>query len=57
LNYCRTKVPLSIVEAAKGNIKSLLRRGPGYQNPRYLLLKAQRMPAPRTEIVVSRKAA
>jgi len=57
LNYCRTKVPLSVVEAVNGNIKTLLRRGRGYKNLRYLLLKAQRMAAARTEIVVSRKAA
>jgi len=31
LNYCRTKVPLGVVEAVNGNIKSLLRRGRGYQ--------------------------
>jgi len=35
----------------------LLRRGCAYKNLRYLLLKAQRMAAPKTEIVVSRKAA
>lgn len=29
LNYCRTKVPLGMVEAINGNIKSLLRRGRG----------------------------
>jgi transposase len=57
LNYCRTKVPLGKVEAINGNIKSLLRRGRGYQNLRYLLLKAQRMAATRTEFVVFRKAA
>src|SRR5438445_4657427 len=27
LNYCRTKVPMGVVEAVNGNIKSLLRRG------------------------------
>ena len=27
LNYCRTKVPLGVVEAVNGNIKALLRRG------------------------------
>lgn len=32
LNYCRTKVPLGVVEAVNGNIKSLLRRGRGYKN-------------------------
>ncbi len=57
LNYCRTKVPLGVVEAVNGNIKSLLRRGRGYQNLRYLLLKAQRMAVTNTELVVLRKAA
>ncbi len=57
LNYCRTKVPLGVVEAVNGNIKSLLRRGRGYKNLRYLLLKAQRMAAAKTEFVVFRKAA
>lgn len=57
LNYCRTKVPLGVVEAVNGNIKSLLRRGRGYQNLRYLLLKAQRMAATKTEFVVFTKAA
>jgi transposase len=57
LNYCRTKVPMGVVEAVNGNIKSLMRRGRGYKNLRYLLLKAQRMAASRTEFVVFRKAA
>jgi transposase len=57
LNYCRTKVPLGVVEAVNGNIKSLLRRGRGYKNLRYLLLKVQRMAATKTEFVVFRKAA
>jgi transposase len=57
LNYCRTKVPLGVVEAVNGNIKALLRRGRGYKNLRYLLLKAQRMAAIKTEFVVFRKAA
>jgi transposase len=57
LNYCRTKVPLGVVEAVNGNIKSLLRRGRGYKNLHYLLLKAQRMAATRTEFVVFQKAA
>jgi transposase len=57
LNYCRTKVPLGVVEAVNGNIKSLMRRGRGYKNLRYLLLKAQRMAAAKTEFVVFRKAA
>src|SRR5579884_4231500 len=56
LNYCRTKVPLGVVEAVNGDIKSLLRRGRGYKNLRYLLLKAQRMAATKTEFAVFRKA-
>ncbi len=57
LNYCRTKVPLGVVEAINGNIKSLLRRGRGYKNLRYLLRKAQRLAAPGTEFVAFKKAA
>lgn len=57
LNYCRTKVPFGVVEAVNGNIKALLRRGRGYRNLRYLLLKAQRMAVQKTEFVVFRKAA
>ena len=57
LNYCRTKVPLGVVEAVNGNIKSLLRRGRGYKNRRYLLLKAQRMAVTNTEFLVFKKAA
>ena len=57
LNYCRTKVPMGVVEAINGNIKTLLRRGRGYKNLRYLLLKAQRMAATRTEFMVIKKAA
>ena len=57
LNYCRTKVPLGVVEAVNGNIKALIRRGRGYKDLRYLLLKAQRMAAAKTEFVVFRKAA
>jgi transposase len=34
LNYCRIKVPLEAVEAVNGNIKTLLRRGRGYENLR-----------------------
>ena len=57
LNHCRTKVRFGVVEAINGNIQSLLRRGRGYKNLRYLLLKAQRMAATKTEFVVFRKAA
>ena len=57
LNYCRTKVPMGVVEAVNGNIKNLLRRGRGYQNLPYLLLKAQRMAVTKTEFVAFKKAA
>jgi transposase len=57
LNYCRTKVPLGVVEAVNGNIKALLRRGRGYRNLNYLLLKAQRLAATRTQLVAFQKAA
>jgi transposase len=57
LNYCRTKVSMGVVEAVNGNIKSLLRRGRGYQNLNYLLLKARRMAVTKTEFVAFRKAA
>lgn len=57
LNYCRVKVRFGVVEAVNGNIKTLLRRGRGYRNLRYLLLKAQRMAVTKTEFVVFKKAA
>ena len=57
LNHCRTKVRFGVVEAINGNIKSLMRRGRGYTNLRYLLLKAQRMASLKTEFVAFQKAA
>jgi transposase len=57
LNYCRIKIPLGVVEAVNGNIKALLRRGRGYCDLNYLLLKAQRLAATKTEFVAFRKAA
>jgi transposase len=57
LNYCRTKVPLGVVEAVNGNIKALLRRGRGYRDLDYLLLKAQRLAATKTQFIVFQKAA
>ena len=57
LNYCRTKVPFGVVEAINSNIKTLLRRGRGYKNLGYLLLKAQRMAVTKTEFIVLQKAA
>jgi transposase len=57
LNYCKTKVPMGMVEAVNGNIKALLRRGRGYRDLNYLLLKAQRLAATKTEFVAFQKAA
>jgi len=57
LNYCKTKVPMGVVEAVNGNIKALLRRGRGYRDLNYLLLKAQRLASTKTEFVAFQKAA
>jgi len=57
LNYCRIKVPFGVVEAVNGNIKALLRRGRGYRDMNYLLLKAQRMAVTKTQFLVLQKAA
>lgn len=57
LNHCRTPVRFGVVEAINGNIKALVRRGRGYTNLRYLLLKAQRMAATKTDFIAVRKAA
>jgi transposase len=57
LNYCRVPVRFGIVEAVNSNIKALLRRGRGYTNLRYLLLKAQRMASLKTEFVAITKVA
>ena len=57
LNHCRTRVRFGVVEAINGNIKALLRRGRGYTNLRYLLLKAQRQAVTKTEFIVLKRAA
>jgi transposase len=57
LNYCQTRIAMGVVEAINGNIRTLLRRGRGYKNLRYLLLKAQRMAATKTEFIISKQAA
>lgn len=41
LAYCHVKVPFGVVEAINGNIRALLRRGRGYRDHAYLLLKVQ----------------
>ena len=57
LSYYHVAVRFGVVEAINGNIRLLLRRGRGYKNLRYLLLKAQRMAASKTEFVAFKKAA
>ena len=57
MNYCRTPVRFGVVEAINGNIKALLRRGRGYTNLRYLLLKAQRQTVTKTEFIAFKRAA
>src|SRR6266705_2716449 len=48
LTYCHEKVPFGKVEAINGNIRALLRRGRGYRDHEYLLLKVQRATATRS---------
>jgi transposase len=57
LNYCKHKVPSGAVEAINGNIKALLRRGRGYRDMNYLLLKAQRPAFTKPEFITFQKAA
>ena len=57
LNSYKVRVRFGVVEAINGNLRILLRRGRGYKNLRYLLLKAQRMVATKTELVVFKVAA
>jgi len=57
LNYCRTKIPMGVIEAVNGNIKALLRRGRGYRDLNYLLLKTQRLASSKTEFLILQKAA
>jgi transposase len=47
LNYCYEKVPFGKVEAINGNIRAMLRRGRGYRDHEYLLLKVQKATATR----------
>ena len=56
LNYCRTKIPMDVVEAVNGNLKALLRRGRGYRDLNCLLLKAQHLAATKTEFVAFQRA-
>ena len=56
LIYCRAKVRFGVVEAIHGNIRSLINRGRGYKNLPSPLLKARRMAATNTELLVLKQA-
>jgi len=45
LNYCRHKIPFGVVEAINANIRSMIRRGRGYRDHEYLILKVQKSSA------------
>jgi transposase len=47
VSYCHDPVPFGKVEAINGNIRAMLRRGRGYRDHEYLLLKVQRATATR----------
>ncbi len=42
---CHAKVPFGVVEAINGNIRAVIRRGRGYRDHAYLLLKVQKFTA------------
>jgi transposase len=50
LAYCHEKVPFGKVEAINGNIRAVLRRGRGYRDHQYLLLKVQKATATRQSL-------
>lgn len=45
LSYCHEKVPFGVVEAINGNIRAIIRRGRGYRDHEYLILKVQKATA------------
>jgi len=47
LAYCHVKVPFGTVEAINGNLRAIIRRGRGYRDHEYLLLKVQKATAAR----------
>jgi len=49
LAYCHAKVPSGVVEAINANIRAVLRRGRGYRDHGYLVLKVQRYTADRRQ--------
>jgi len=45
LSHCHHKVPFGVVEAINGNIRAMIRRGRGYRDHEYLILKVQKSTA------------
>ncbi len=45
LSYCHHKIPFGVVEAINANIRSIIRRGRGYRDHEYLILKVQKSTA------------
>ncbi len=45
LAYCHHKIPFGVVEAINGNIRAIIRRGRGYRDHEYLILKVQKTTA------------
>ncbi len=41
LAYCKHKVPFGVVEAINGNLRAVIRRGRGYRDAEYLVLKTR----------------
>lgn len=50
LSYCHEKIPFGVVEAISGNLRAMLRRGRGYRDHEYLLLKVQKATAERRRL-------
>lgn len=50
LASCHERVPCGVVEAINGNIRAMLRRGRGYRDHEYLLLKVPRATAERRRL-------
>ena len=42
LSYCHHKIPFGVIEAINGNIRAMIRRGRGYRDHEYLILKVQK---------------
>jgi hypothetical protein len=47
VHYCHETVLFGTVEAIKGNMRAMLRRGRGYRDHEYLLLKVHKATATR----------